>query len=456
MPQLLTTTLNGGIDPGISGTGARASYAMLSYNTTSAVGGYALFDSNFGNPVNYGNSDSYNNYGASDLIYSSSGAYMNYNAMFYGASTTANTPSSNSTLAYVNATNCTGEFGNTTIDVFSDGTWGLSLRGSNSQYNKHYLNIAAINSDHSNKRNVYLLQSGLIRCVDRLYGSYNYPLAGTQDYTVSGLNSSMYGSASYNAARLELTILSYSASGGAFNVITFQNVDFNTYPSPNQALTQSGVVRVDSTVSLASSWGVNNSESYYNLKPIVTSNGKVYVSVMFTSTRFALYEFVRSGTTAITATYLTASSLTTSYGLDQGVYYGQRQITSRDGSTVCTFCPYYYYGSGCAAFMINKTTNSYTAYSYTDSTLGHLPVPYGNSGWSFIYAGNIYASNYTGAYVAATYDKAANNGSGFTQIGSTRYFTKFTAPNTTNYAGYTQTVDYALLTGNPVGLKLAR
>ena len=101
MPQLLTTTLNGGIDPGTSGTGSRASYAMLSYNTSNGEGGYALMDSQFGNYLNYGNANSYNNYGASDMVYASGGSYASYNSMFYNASNTASTPSSNTTSTYI-------------------------------------------------------------------------------------------------------------------------------------------------------------------------------------------------------------------------------------------------------------------------------------------------------------------------------------------------------------------
>lgn len=455
MPQLLTTTLNGGIDPGIAGTGDRASYAMLSYNTSNSVGGYALFDSNWGNPVNYGNADSYNSYGASDLVYvSSGGSTTNYNVMFYNVTGTQSTPSSSGTAYYLNAVNSCGEFGNAMIDVFSDGTWKQQQRASGVTQNKSYLNIEAINSDHADKRNVYLLKSGLIRCVDRLYGSYNYPKSGTADYTVTSLNTSMSGTASYHSARKELTILSYSSSGGQFNVITFQNVDFNLYPSPAAALTRPEVVRVNSTVSLASNWSTNNDESYYNLKPVVTDNGKVYVSVMFTSSSFTLYEFTRNGTNAVTATYVTAQSLTTSYGREQGYpAYGQRQITSRDGTSVCTFCPYYYYGSGGAFYMIDKTNNTYTPYLDTNSSYGQQVMPFQNSGWSFIYAGNGYASNYGGNYIQRTYERS---GSGIVQIGSTQYFTKWPYPNTTNYPGFTQTVDYPLLTGNPVGVKLAR
>lgn len=454
MPQLLTTTLNGGIDPGMAGTGSRSSYAMLSYNTSSAEGGYALFDSNWGNPVNYGILNNYNNYGASDLVYVSSGTYSNYSGVFYNVSATQSTPSSNSTSNYMNAINVCGEFGNAMIDVFSDGTWKQQQRNSSTWQNKLFLNIEAINSDHANKRNVYLLKSGIIRCVDRLYGVYNYAKPGTTDYTVTSLNSSMSGSASYHSARKELTILSYSSSGGQFNVITFQNVDFDLYPSPNVALSRPEVVRVNSTVSMASNWNVNNDESYYNLKPIVTDNGKVYVSVFFTSNTFTLYEFTRNGTNAVTATYVTAHSLTTSYGREQGYpSYGQRQITSRDGTSVCTFCPYYYYGSGGAFYMIDKTNNTYTGYLDTNSSIAQQVMPFQNSGWTFVYAGNGYASNYTGNYIQRTYERS---GSSIIQTGSTQYFGKWTAPNTTNYPGFTQTVDYPLLTGNPVGVKLAR
>jgi hypothetical protein len=206
---------------------------------------------------------------------------------------------------------------------------------------------------------------------------------------------------------------------------------------------------------MSSNWNVNNNESYYNLKPIVTDNGKVYVTVFFTSSNFTLYEFTRSGTSAVTATYVTTHSLTTSYGREQGYpTYGQRQITSRDGTTVCTFCPYYYYGAGGAFYMIDKTNNTYVGWLYTDTSIAMQPMPYANNGWTFVYAGNGYASNYSGNYVQRTYERG---GSGLlVQSGATRYFTKWTAPNTTNYPGFTQTVDFVLLNGNPSGPKLAR
>jgi hypothetical protein len=454
MPQLLSSILNGGVTPGVSGTGARFSYALLSYSPANSVGGMTFFDSNFSIPINIGYYASYNSSGASNTVYLNSSTNQNYSYIGNWLSDTNTYPSSSSTSNYMNGTNMQGEFGNASMDVYSDGTFARAQRTSGSNYNKLYLNTYAINSDHSNKRLVYLITNGTIFVVDRLYGTYNAPLAGTSAYTISSLNTSMTGSASYNYARKELTILSYNSSGGSYNVITYQNVDFNLYPDPSVALTQSGVVRVNSTVSLSSSWAVNNNESYYNLKPVVTANGTVYVVVFFTSSSFALYSFTRSGTSAITGTYVTALSVTTTYGQDQALYYGTRQITSRDGTSVAVFCPYYYYGAGIECFMIDKAGNTYSTYSNTDSNYGYSIVPYQNNGWAFAYNGNGYASNWSGSYIYAIFVKASAGG--FTQISSSPlYYPTYPNPNTTNYPPLTMTTDYMLLSGNLNGPKLA-
>lgn len=453
MPQILSTILSGGLTPGVVGTGARFSYGLTSYNPTNSVGGVQFYDSNFLVPINNGQYYSVNSWNVSTGIYLNNSTNQNYQSFFNWVADTTSNAGSTGTANYLNSTNSNGEFGNACVDIFSDGTMGRAQRMSNNSYNKHYLNLYAINSDHSNRRIVYLLTNGTIFAVDRLYGSYNARLEGTSSYTVSSLNTSMTGSASYNYARKELTILSFSATNGSYNVITFQNVDFNLYPDPSVALTQPGVVRVNSTVSLATSWAVNGGESYYNLKPVVTANGLVYVVVFFSSSSLALYSFTRSGTTAITATYVTALSTTTSYGVDQGIQYGLRPITSRDGTSVAVFCPYYYYGSGVECFMIDKTNNTYTTYSANDTGYGYTVLPYGNSGWAFYYNGNNYASNYSGGYITAVYTR--NQAGGFTNTGSSIYMPTHPAPNTTNYPGMSMVVDYMMLSGNPYGAKLA-
>lgn len=443
----------GGYPRGINGSGKQVYYAMLSYNTPNGSGGFVFFDEDFRLVSVQGNPGDYN---AANLVphslYMASQSMQNYASVFQGVTSTSSVSSSNATSTYLNGVNACGEFGNAMVSVYSDGSYENCYHMSNSVDNKHYLNAYAINSDHSNKRNVYILTGGTIKVIDRIGGSYNYPKIGTSAYTVSSLNTSMQGSASYDLSRKEMVILSYSSSGGAYNVITFQNLDLDTYEDPAVAFARPEVVRVNSTVSLATSWAVNNNESYYNLKPVVCDNGDVYVSVMFTSSAQRLYKFTRSGTSAITATVSDANTLTTSYGFDQGVQYGQRQITSRDGTAVGICCPYYYYGSGCASFMINKTNATFTKYLNTNSSYGIQMLPYKDNGWTFIYCGNGYASNYTGNYIVTTYmrDPTPTTGA-FTQVGTTRYFPGHTYPNTTNYPGFTQVVDYSLIISNVLG-----
>jgi len=126
-------------------------------------------------------------------------------------------------------------------------------------------------------------------------------------------------------------------------------------------------------------------------------------------------------------------------------------ITSRDGTSVATFCPYYYYGAGIRCFMIDKTNNTYTTFSQNSSGAGCMTIPYGDSGWSFAMGQNMYSSNYTGSFVHSKWSKTAAGG--FSQESSNQYWPYFTGPNTTNYPGFTQVTDYVLLQDNASGPK---
>jgi len=443
-----------GVDGGITGTGKRTYYAQLSWNSSSTFYGAAWYGPNVNSVMNYGYESTYNSYGPEHITYCGGSTHQSPTGYFYGTTSypTQSSPSSSSGGPWLNSTSTMGEFGNAAVDAYSDGTINSVYGRGPSSYTKHYLNSSAINSDHLNKRIVYLLREGVIRAVDRLNGDYAYPVENTADFSVPSLNGSMTGSASYHRVRKELTIISYVTSSGSYNCFTYSNVDFDAYPNPNVALNRPEVTRVDATLSLASSWGTNNSESYYNLKPITTDNGNVYVSVFFTSDRLALYRFTRSGTSAITGTYITGLGTTTSYGKDQDEIYGQRQITSRDGTSVATFCPYYYYHSGIKCFMIDKTNNTYSTYSQNGSSYGVMCMPYGDSSWIFYYGGNGYASNYGGAYIIAQYVKQGGSG-GFASQNGCYYLPYFTGPNTTNYPGFTQVVDYVLLPSHVLGAK---
>jgi hypothetical protein len=101
--------------------------------------------------------------------------------------------------------------------------------------------------------------------------------------------------------------------------------------------------------------------------------------------------------------------------------------------------------------MIDKTNNTYTVYGTADSSYGRQVVPYGDDGWGFYYCGNIYSSNYSGVSTPTTYVRQYNGGHATTS--NSGYFQYVTGPNTTNYPGFTQVVDYVMLPGNKYGTK---
>jgi hypothetical protein len=294
----------------------------------------------------------------------------------------------------------------------------------------------------------------VFRAISRIDGDYSYNRRGTSHYTISGVNTSMWGSASYNKTRNELVILSYVGSSGAFKLITYKGIDFDMYPSPHLAFTATGVTRTEiPSFTLGTNWLVNDNESYYNIKPVLTDDGTIFTTVMFTNNNFSIYKTLRSSdaTTVTSSVYQTTYGLTTSYGKDQDIYYGQRTIGSRDGNAVIAFCPYYYYGSGIYSYVIDRTNNTYyqpTFLNSTSSSMGLIPVPYGDDGFAVFYCGNGYSGNANGNYITGICNR---NGTGvFEQSGTNIYMPYHTGPNTTNYPGFTQVTDYAMLTNQAV------
>jgi hypothetical protein len=103
--------------------------------------------------------------------------------------------------------------------------------------------------------------------------------------------------------------------------------------------------------------------------------------------------------------------------------------------------------------MIDKTNNTYTSYSQNGSSYGTMCTPYGDSSWIFYYGGNGYASNYTGAYIIDQYVKRGTASGGHVSQNGCYYLPYYTGPNTTNYPGFTQVVDYVLLPSHVLGAK---
>ena len=431
-------------DWGFNGTGRRAAYALLSNNTTTPSStGIAFYDENFKSvgglrAVQGGNQA---NADFVSIAYNASSGGRETLFSWHGGS--QNTPSTSGTTNFPNGTNSCGEFSNSMADIFSDGNFqGLQNR-SVSGNDKSYLNQNAIMSDHADKSIVYTLTGGKIRAVSRLFGQYGYPRFGTADFTIPNMSASMTGSACYHAGRKELTILSYKNST-TFDVFTYNNVDFNAFPSPAVALSQSNVTLTASTVNVTDV-STSYNESMYRVMPTVSDDGTVWVTTFVPSSAFKLSKFTRSGTSLVNATSVTSLGVTTSYGSDSGISYGQRRMQSRDGTTIACFCPYYYYGAGIECFIIDKTNNTYQTYNWNSTSDGCAVLPFKDSGWAFYSNSNFYASNWSGASVMATFERGDSLNTQLRQSSAGKYLPYATYPNTTNYPAMMPVVDYSLM-----------
>lgn len=431
---------------------ARACYAMLS-NNSATVGGIAFYDKYFqalyaekvmaSTGVNA--NGNYQNAASTDLQIGAT--------LFTGIAVsnyTATSPGSIATLAAINATNAGGEFGNAMLDTYSNSTATSVQTRNTSTAVKHALNARFVDSDHSDKTIVYLLGDGVFRAVGRINSDSTYDYPGTASFTVPNVQVDMWGSASYNNVRKELVVLSYT-SAATFAVSFFQNINFEKYPSPLAAFNAAGVTRIDKSIVL-SSWTSAGAESIYSLKPTLCDNGDVYVSVFHVAASFSLYKIVRGTDNAVTATLHSSKSVTTSYGRERGLTYGQRRVQSRDGGAVFSFTPYAHFGTGLRAHIIDKRLSTVavaTMFDNSNTTTGVLPMPFGDSGFCSYFCGNVYASSFSGGYVTASMERSGL-GNGLAQTGADFLLPYFPLPNTTNFPGMTQVTDFSMLNNQAV------
>lgn len=315
------------------------------------------------------------------------------------------------------------------------------------------LNRGFIDSDHPNTAIVYVLIAGSIRAVSRVDGDHLYAALGTESFPIAGFNSNIYGSASYNQSRKELIAIDYVSAGGNMSLITWQGVDFVNYPCPKNALNQANVVKTVKPLSLAVGWPGNTNESQYNCKPVLCDNGDIYILSMHPSNSVKLFKVTRDVALTPTVTLSESKTLTTSYGADQAATYGARKMQSRDGGAVLLFTQYYYYHCGLISWVIDKRKSLIVPgmfFDVSDSSSGHMPVPYGDSGFAVYFTGNVYAGNPFGAYIRGCIER--NFSGALTQVSGKIYLPYMTWPDTTNYPGFTQVTDYSLLNNQTLSL----
>ena len=195
------------------------------------------------------------------------------------------------------------------------------------------------------------------------------------------------------------------------------------------------------------SWTTNNNESKFNSKMLLRDDGQLHMYTFFTSSKMANYYWTNptvDGSSVSTTQGNTASN-TTSYGYDQSEDYGMHIISSRDGKNYAFLSPYYYYMSGLNHMYsgMGETTNgpSHTIQNH-DSSHGYQVLPWRDDGLCSYYAGNGYASNWSGTNVRNFIGIGGNTGKLERQSGMYKYLPIWPGHNTTGYPGLACVNDY--------------
>lgn len=142
------------------------------------------------------------------------------------------------------------------------------------------------------------------------------------------------------------------------------------------------------------SWDANGStgytESRYRMRVIPTKSGKIAL-VRFVPSNCSHMAVLTpgAGNTGTLDTNFTTVSCTTSYGIEQGNYYGMRHQITWDNQWVAAFAPYYYYGSGLSGHVVNTDDPTrYYRLSYSNSACGVSIIPIRASGFAYSFHGN--------------------------------------------------------------------
>lgn len=450
-----TSNTNNILHPSSSFALPRATYSLCSRQTSSGGYSYTFYDAEF-NQIGYPTSNNY--YGHSSAWNDYDSSYENIEQFMYNVAATQSNPSSNGTSNYCNATNVVGEFGNSMFNVSerSKGNGYFTRWRTTSTSSIGRMRHAFVNSDHTNKNKVIMLDGGYLESTTRwaplttnTHGQ-GYP-GGERKTKQFAANSTLgsatsswtthLGTASYNQVRKELVIaVNKSNENNKFYINIFKNIDFDA--------TDCDVTQIPGTpdnqfVVTLGNWQSSNNESRFNANVVLTDNGQIYISVMHQSSQFNLHRITRdAGDASGTVEELAQQGLTTCYGRDQGEEYGQNAMQTRNGNMVCVFTPYYYYGSGIRSYLIDKRNNSWAnGYQSSDTSIGYQPMKYRDDSFIVYYAGNGYASNWTGSYIRAVMSPRAGS-SPVANSDNVWYLPHYTGPNTTNYPGMSTVWEY--------------
>jgi hypothetical protein len=438
----------------------RASYAMMSFNTSSTFCGAVFYDGEFrriGAAANLIGQ----NYAAgfTNDLENQNTTYVQNAGQMYNASMGPNTQTAMSTSSYslpLCGTASMGEYGQAAAWASERGIiMSSSLRFLTQTATAPVrANRAFVNSDHANKKLTMQFSSGWLT-VSPEQTPVPYAVTATDPFPRPKKNlasifttydggsqiTSMYGSASYNAVRKELMVACFtSTTSGRVNIGIWKNFDFDAVVG-NVATLGNPDVLLNTTLA---SW-VNTNEGRFNSKWVLVDDGSIFVSSFNeNSNNYYLWKITRAtGDASLSNTLVGSQSMTTSYGVDQGEAYGQRQMQTRDGSMVCAWAVYYYYQCGMRGWVIDKRNSSWiSSPTSNNTTSGSYPVKYRNNQFAFIENGNFYASNYTAAYIFGYASPSLTAGGSPDVFTTTVYFPSAPGPNTTNYPGLTHVSEF--------------
>ena len=124
-------------------------------------------------------------------------------------------------------------------------------------------------------------------------------------------------------------------------------------------------------------WQANSSQNYnesrYRFRVVVGDNNIIGLARMVPSNVSAYAYFTPSSNTL---TQLNTIGLTTSYGIDNGSYYGMRHNITWDNTWVAAYNSYYYYGSGINVFFIDsRDPRNYYIGQNGDTNNGQQIIP---------------------------------------------------------------------------------
>lgn len=455
------------MNPMNSGAIPRASYAILSGNSSSTWYGAVFLDGEFrrlgstspqGFPTQYGAGS------VRDMEYWNDTYVSGTNQMYYNLSVYTQTSMSSSSYALpVPGTASMGEYGQAAVMASERGVISPYYMRSRTttQTSMVQANRAFVNSDHLNKKLTLQFSSAFLT-TSPLQTPIPYAVANPapyyrpqkdltsifSTYDAGSQTTSMFGSASYNNVRRELMVATFtSTTPGRVNVAIWKNFNFDAV---NGDVSTLGAPDVLLNTTLAS-W-TNSNEGRFNSKWVLVDDGSIFVSSMNEGSNTCnLWKITRNvGDTVLSNTLVDNQSMTTSYGIDQGTSFGQRQMQTRDGSMVVNWMVYYYYQCGIRSWVIDKRYSSFArGFSENNTTSGTYPVKYKNNQFAYYIAGNYYSGNFTAASIGAFTSRGLTAASAPVTYTGTMYQPIAPGPNTTNYPGLTHVMEFDFQTDLP-------